>query len=156
MIPSLEWKSNYFLIEKNAFGNYDTLIGIIVTYKVGDGDIGLGASDTFPPFNANADSLGQIKNPYYYNFKVDYLEYKNGILQPFILPNTTDTFKAETRIASLTPSGVHKAIRGDIQYEFSPPLYPGLRSDSIVLRIKLFDRELHQSNVIESPLIILP
>ena len=155
VIPSLEWKSNYFLVEHTDLGN-DTLIGVIVTYKDGDGDVGLGPGDTLPPFNSDADSLGNIRNPNYYNFKIEYLEYKNGILQPFIIPNTNDTFKVETRIASLTPEGVHKAIRGDIKIEFSPPLYIALRSDSIVLRAKLFDRDLHQSNVVESPLIVLP
>ena len=155
MIPSLEWKSDYQLIEKNTFGVYDTLIGMVISYKDGDGDIGLNVEDTFPPYDRMADSQGAITNPYFYNLHVEYLEIKNGVLGPFILPNTTDTFKVQTRITSLTPDGVHKAIRGTIQYEFSPPLYPGIRGDSVILRVKLYDRALHESNVIESPLLIL-
>lgn len=156
VIPSLEWKTKYFLIEKNAFGVNDTLLGVVVSYKDGDGDIGLNDADTFPPYDRKEDSQGNITNPYFYNLRIDYFEVKNGILSPFIIPNTTDTFKIQTRISSLTPEGVHKAIRGDIQHEFAPPQYPGIRADSVYLKITLTDRALHQSNVLTSPLIILP
>lgn len=155
-VPALEWQRNYFFIEQDAFGINDTLIGIVLTYKDGDGDIGLNDGDTFPPYDRQSDTLGIIRNPYFYNLNVEYLEMKDGVLGPFIIPNTTDTFKLQARIASLTPDGVHKAIRGDINYQFSPPLYPGLRSDSVLLRVRLTDRALHQSNVVESPWIILP
>jgi len=144
------------VIEQTNLGFNDTLIQILLSYKDGDGDIGLNQGDTFAPFDPQADSLGEIRNPYFYNLNVEYWEIIDGNLKPFILPNTSDTFKVRARITSLTPDGVHKAIRGDIQYEFQPPIYRDLRSDSIMLKITLYDRALHTSNVVESPAIVLP
>lgn len=155
-VPSLQWKSHQFVIERDALGVNDTLISLVVSYKDGDGDIGLNEGDTFPPYDRQANSQGVITNPNYYNLNVEYLEMKNGVTGPFIIPNTTDTFKVQARISSLTPDGVHKAIRGDISFKFSAPLYPGIRSDSVLLRVRITDRALHQSNVAESPWIILP
>lgn len=156
VIPAIEWNSKYYRLEKDIFGINDTLLGIVVTYKDGDGDIGLNEGDTFPPFDRQADSLGIIHNLYYYNYIVEYQEIINGEKKPYIIPNTPDTLKLLTRISSLTPDGVHKAIRGDIQYEFPIPKTSERNSDSIVLKITLYDRELHPSNVVESPVILLP
>jgi hypothetical protein len=51
-IPAIEFKSYYFTVDTSAAGIRDTLLGIIISYKDGDGDIGLNSKDTFPPFNS--------------------------------------------------------------------------------------------------------
>lgn len=137
-----------------GFGN-DTLIGLVFRYRDGDGDIGLGEADTLPPYDPKPDAFNQPTNPNYYNILVDYLEYRDGAYRPFIIPNTTDTFKIRARIGSLTPDGKFKAIRGEIDYRFLPPLFPE-RRDTIKLRIKIYDRALNASNVAETPMIVLP
>jgi hypothetical protein len=156
-VPAIEFKSHYFVRDPNSplgFGN-DTLLGIIFTYRDGDGDIGLLPSDTNPPFERRPDSLGRITNFFHYNIHVQYFEMVNGRMQPFIIPNSTDTFKVAARIGSLTPDGKFKAIRGEIDYRFMPPQF-NTRRDSIKVRIQLIDRALNVSNVAESPVIVLP
>lgn len=155
-IPSIEYKSHYFQLDPSGFGfGSDTLIAIVFSYKDGDGDIGLNEQDTFPPYDRQPDQFQQITNPFFYNIFIEYLEVKGGKLLPFIIPNTTDTFKVFARVGSLTPEGKFKAIRGDIDYRFLPPLYQE-RADSFVLRIRLVDRALNISNVAESPVIVIP
>jgi hypothetical protein len=156
VIPSIEYKSHYFIRDPNSggFGN-DTLIGLVFKYRDGDGDIGLSESDTLPPYDPQPDNFNEPTNPNYYNIQVDYLEFKDGKFSPFIIPNTTDTFKIRARIGSLTPDGKFKAIRGEIDYRFLPPLYIE-RKDTIKLRVKVLDRALNASNVVESPVIVLP
>jgi hypothetical protein len=155
-IPAIEYKSHYFLRDPNSlgFGN-DTLLGVLFTYRDGDGDIGLGPSDTLPPYERNSDEFGRVTNRFHYNVHVDYFEVVNGQMRPFIIPNTVDTFKVRARIGSLTPDGKFKAIRGEIDYQFMPPQFAN-RRDSIKLRITLIDRALNESNVAESPIIVLP
>jgi len=155
-IPSIQYKSHYFQRDPTGFGfGSDTLLAIVFSYRDGDGDIGLGESDTFPPYDRQPDQFQQITNPFYYNIFIEYLEVKGGKLVPFIIPNTTDTFGVSARVGSLTPDGKFKAIRGEIDYRFLPPLFQE-RADSVVLRIKLVDRALNVSNVAESPVIVIP
>jgi hypothetical protein len=156
VIPSIEFKSHYFMRDPNSIGvGNDTLLAIVFSYKDGDGDIGLNEGDTFPPYDTKPDSFLRITNPYFYNIHIEYLEKHGNEYKPFIIPNTTDTFKVLARVSSLTPEGKFKAIRGEIDYRFLPPLFPE-RKDSIKVRIKLYDRALNQSNIAESPMILLP
>ena len=151
-IPSIKFKTAYLTLDPES--RTDTLIGIVFTYKDGDGDIGLNEADTFAPYDRK-ELNGIITNPFYYNVYIDYLQIINGQPQPVIKPSTTtDTLRYTVRIPSLTPDGRHKAIRGDIDHQFSPPLFK-VDSDSILLRIKIYDRALHESNTIESPLLLI-
>jgi hypothetical protein len=153
-IPSIEFKSYYFT--SDPLDSSTKYIGIIFSYKDGDGDIGLNPEDTLPPYNSVIGPNNVELNPYYNNLRVDYLALKDGEFQPVIIPNTTDSVIKLARIQNITPDGKHKAIRGDIDYwgtEFVP--FEGV-SKTIRLRIKIYDRALHQSNTIESPVITLP
>lgn len=155
-VPLITYKSSYTTLDENVFT--DTLLGVIFTYKDGDGDIGLNPGDTFPPFNSKPDINGKETNPYYYNLNIDYLTLVDGVFKPVIIPNSTDTLRFSSRLQSITPEGKYKAIRGDIDWRILPPsglAYPGL-SRTIKLRISIYDRALNKSNVTESPAIQLP
>ncbi len=152
-IPELTFGSIYFTTDPII--TTDTLIGVIFTYQDGDGDIGLNQADTFPPYNSIKGENDQELNTYHYNLHIDYLTLQNGKFQPVIIPNTTDTLRYLARLQNITPEGKHKAIRGDIDWRILPPLYQGV-GRTVKLRIKIYDRALHASNVIESPVIELP
>ncbi len=153
IVPELEFSSYYFTTDPII--ETDTLIGVVFNYKDGDGDIGLNPGDTFPPFNSILGDNNVELNPYYYNLHIDYLTLQDGEFKPVIIPDRTDTLRYFARLQNITPEGKHKAIRGEINWQILPPPYPGI-SRTVKLRIKIYDRALHQSNVIESTVIQLP
>jgi hypothetical protein len=158
-IPAIEFKSYYFTVDTSAAGIRDTLLGIIISYKDGDGDIGLNSKDTFPPFNS-VQVNNKETNKYYNNL---YWEYKalnpiTNVFEPVIKPNTTDTLIFQNRVENITPDGKHKAIRGEIDWQNSIPRlidYPDMPR-TVKIRIRIYDRALHESNTVESPIIVLP
>lgn len=133
----------------------DSVMTLIFTFKDGDGDLGLTQADTFPPYNPVLDPNNNNKslNPYYNNLYIEYLESVDGIFQYVTAPFTTDTLNYAFRFESLTPSGRHKAIRGDIEVQISPSPYKNAR-DTVIYKFFIYDRALHKSNLIETPPIV--
>ena len=124
---------------------------LMFSFEDGDGDIGLNSTDTYSPFNPGSE--------YYYNLIITYFEMQNGILTEVPItwfnPETEeyDTLSLSARIPNLTPDGTHKAISGEIQdtlfiYNFNS-VY-----DTILFEAYIYDRALHKSNIISTPLII--
>jgi hypothetical protein len=154
IIPSIEFKRVYLDTDENL--PTDTLIGLIFTYRDGDGDIGLNPTDTFPPFNSIRGENNKELNPYHYNLHIEYHTLQeDGTFAPAIIPNSTDTLRFLARMQNLTPEGKHKAIRGDFDWKNFIPPYP-LLSRTVKLKVKIYDRALHQSNVLETPPFTLP
>jgi len=154
IIPSIEVETAYVI---RAGNGEDSLIGVRIKYKDGDGDIGLEDGDTLPPFNAIIlpdDPAKRNINFYYNNLHIDYLEKKDGEYKHVVAEFTGDTLRRQLRVMSLTPEGKFKAIRGTIDAQFAPSPYPD-RADTIRLRLLLVDRALHVSNAVETPDIIL-
>lgn len=152
VIPFIKFKDAY--VVKDSTGE-PSLIGLIINYRDGDGDIGLSAGDTFAPFNiVQLEPNGPNVNYFYNNLYIDYLEKDGDTYQYVVKPFSTDTLRKSTRVMNLTPDGKYKAIRGDIDIQFEPSLYPD-RRDTIKLKVKLIDRSLNISNEIETPDIIL-
>lgn len=157
-IPAIEFKSYYFTVDTTG-GVTDTLLGIVISYKDGDGDIGLDIRDTFPPFNSIPVS-GKETNKYYNNLYWEYqaLNPLTNLFEPVIKPNSTDTLIFQNRVENITPDGKHKAIRGDIDWQNSIPRlidYPDMPR-TVKLKVRIYDRALHESNTVESPVIVLP
>jgi hypothetical protein len=153
IVPSIEFESVRF--ETDLQNETDTLIVAVFSYRDGDGDIGLNSSDTFPPFNSVLNANNAETNPFHFNLHIDYLTLQNGEYRHVLKPNTNDTLRFQARMQNITPEGKHKAIRGEFTWKNSIPRIEGL-SRSIKLRIKIYDRALHQSNLAESPVIVLP
>lgn len=113
--------------------------GILTIYFTdGDGDLGYGDDDTYPPF----DSTGA----YYYNFVVDLFGMKNGVFE-----HVSTAMPLSSRIPKLTTE-TNKAIKGTINDTI--PLFP-LSYDTIRFDVYITDRALHKSNIISTPPIIL-
>lgn len=122
-----------------------------ISYKDGDGDIGLDPGDTLEPFNYGST--------YYYNMIIDYYEKQNGEwkLVPLVYQNPetqeNDTLTFSVRIPNLTPTSGNQSIKGIIQdtmYIYNPLS----QFDTIKFSVYIFDRALHKSNVVETPEII--
>ncbi len=123
---------------------------VVFSYTDGDGDLGLDDSDTLPPFGLN--------DAHYYNMVVDYLRSVNGqfVKTPLLSWNpqtqSFDTVTFNARFRRLRDSEEPKAISGKIEYKLTVqnPLSP---NDTIKFEIRILDRALHESNVIQTEAI---
>ncbi len=150
IVPAISYNGFVLLI------NEDTGIsekGILyISYTDGDGDIGLDQGDIFFPY--------QLGGPYYYNFFISYYECKNGVFTevPLLSWNNEtqkyDTLTFNARIPVLLPKIKKQGIKGVIQNEMF--IYnPVSQADTIQFKVKIIDRNLHFSNEIITPPIIL-
>jgi hypothetical protein len=113
---------------------------LTISYQDGNGDIGLGVGDTFPPYEKSG--------PYYYNFVIAHLAKINGVYDTVI-----DSIPFSARIPVLTPDYPNKAISGfitDTMILYPPPVH-----DTIRFAAFIYDRALHKSNVVITPEIVL-
>lgn len=138
IIPEIKFEEFILLL--------NTQTGIIergvlkISFKDGDGDIGLYETDTAPPYD--------------YNLFIDYFEIQNrDTVQVFnVDPITGDTSTFNARIPILTPKGSDKSIKGEIEDTLF--IYdPTSSFDTIMFKVYLMDRALHKSNSIQTPLI---
>lgn len=135
--PHIEYQD--FAVVKDSIGR-DSLGFFTISYRDGDGDIGLTKNDTLPP--------------YQYNFFLNIYENINGELVKLQLPDTNVNFNS--RIPVLTPDGINKAIKGSIEMKLELfMMTPFLNSDTIAFEAWIVDRALHKSNVVMSPQFIL-
>lgn len=113
----------------------------VITFKDGDGDIGLRDDELDPPYD--------------YNLFINYYELQNGdtVLTPLVFyypsTGTYDTSTLNARIPILTPLGTNKSISGTIEdtlfmYNFQSTY------DTIMFDAYIVDRSLHESNVVNT------
>ena len=135
----------------NADGTFSGECVVSFAYTDGDGDLGLDAADTLPPFG--------LHDPHYYNMVIDYLKCVNGefVKTPLLSwnPQTQqfDTVSFSARFHRLRDSEEPKAISGTMDYQLivQNPLSP---TDTVKFEIRILDRALHESNVIQTEAII--
>ena len=128
--------------------------GIIsFSYTDGDGDLGLDDGDTLYPFG--------FHDPHYYNMVVDYLKAENGVFvkTPLLSPHVPtslddtlvlyDTVTFNARFHRLRDNDDPKAISGTIDYKLTVqnPFSP---NDTVKFEIRILDRALHESNMIQT------
>ena len=132
--------------------------GIVAfSYTDGDGDLGLDDGDTIYPFG--------FHDAHYYNLEIDYLKCVNGVFEktPLLSPHVPtspadtlvlyDTVTFNARFKRLRDNEDPKAISGTMDYRLTVqnPLSP---NDTIKFEIRILDRALHESNVIQTEAII--
>lgn len=135
-------------IPEIAFNDFELLVNnetgiseqgvLYISYRDGDGDIGLEQGDTLFPFEPGGS--------YYYNLLIRYFELQNGVFveQPI-------NFNA--RIPLLLPKDQKKGIKGIIRNEMF--IYdPSSDFDTIQFTVQLIDRALNISNEITTPPIV--
>jgi len=101
-----------------------------ISFKDGDGHIGLNESDVLPPYD--------------YNFFISYYELQNGDTIRVII---ADSNEFNARIPVLTPEGANKSIKGEIEDTLFIYNYQS-EFDTIKFDAYILDRALHQSNIV--------
>lgn len=140
--PSLSLNQPPVQFQRNGV---DSSVVIELDYTDGDGDIGLGATDTFAPYN--------FGGPFFYNLFINVYEVENGQAKPILIPLSTDSVQFNDRITNLTPTGKNKSIFGKIKLNINAVPYPGIKPDSMFYTIQIADRSLHLSNKITTPVL---
>ncbi len=134
-VPAIEFSS--FTGFKNIQGK-DSAAIIAITYTDGEGDIGLTQADTIAPYVGT----------YYYNCFLEYYELQNGV---WVKPTLNPPFYY--RIPPLVD--VDQAVEGTIGIRLSAPFFSPSAFDTIKFSLKIADRALHESNVVETPAIVV-
>lgn len=137
-VPAIAYKS--FQQYRDIQGKLLDTAKIVITFKDCDGDIGLEEADTLNPFNPSSK--------YYYNLVLQYFEMVNG---SWVGCDTCFRY----RLPKLITEGQSKILEGEIGLTIAPFYYDFMSpdSDTIKYAITLYDRELHESNKIETPVI---
>ena len=146
--PKIAYKGFTYLFNPDSTFSGQGIISF--SYTDGDGDLGLDESDTLPPFG--------LHDTHYYNMVVDYLKCVNGefVKTPLLSWNaqtqTYDTISFNTRFKRLRDLEESKAISGTMDYTLivQNPFSP---DDTIKFEIRILDRALHESNVIQTDAI---
>ena len=147
--PRIEYQEFTYLFNADSTFSGEGIVSF--NYTDGDGDLGLDEGDTLPPFG--------FHDTHYYNMVIDYLKCVNGefVKTPLLSwnPQTQqfDTVTFNARFRRLRNSEEPKAISGTMEYKLTVqnPLSP---SDTIKFEVRILDRALHESNVIQTEAII--
>ena len=146
--PKITYAGFAYLMNPDSTFSGEGIISF--SYTDGDGDLGLDDSDTISPFGFN--------DAHYYNMLVDYLKCVNGefVKTPLLSWNAQtqsyDTISFNARFKRLRDSEEPKAINGTMDYKLmvQNPFSP---DDTVKFEIRILDRALHESNVIETETI---
>lgn len=123
--------------------------GARLTYSFtdGDGDIGLEANDTLAPYAPDTY--------YHYNIYIDYYEKDDvlGWVRGTDLEGDSVVFKY--RLPPIFIKGKARGIKGTMDVSMKPFYNPfSAQSDTIRYEVRLIDKALNESNVIQTPTII--
>jgi hypothetical protein len=141
--PSIALESIELIKNQNQL---DSVMLVRFSYEDKNGDIGLGRTDTLPPFNPGSK--------FQFNLHVNMYDESGAVKTILTRQGSSDTLDFNQRIPNLTPDGKNKRINGEMTIEFdasSLVLYPPVVSFDLVL----YDRALNSSNKIESGKIAL-
>ncbi len=127
-VPHIEYK-DFVVTADSAF--------VLLDFTDGDGDLGLGDSDTAGEFR--------------YNFFIKYFEKQNGT---FVERQFTPPFNYRIPVLN---DGKAKALSGEIRVSITPFYYDFLSDfDTIRYEIYVKDKALNESNHVTTPDIITP
>ena len=153
--PKIAYEGFTYLLDADSTFSGEGVISF--SFTDGDGDLGLDDNDTLPPFG--------FHDAYYFNMVVDYLKSENGVFvkTPLLSPHVPtspddtlvlyDTVTFNARFKRLRDSEEPKAISGTMDYKLTVqnPFSP---NDTVKFEIRILDRALHESNVIQTDPII--
>ncbi len=133
------------VISFERFEQTPTSAKLTLSFTDGDGDVGLDASDQQPPFDEGSE--------YYHNLFLIYEELHNGV---WVRPDLE--LENNFRIPRITPTGQNKVLQGEIDVDLFWPLNdPNSPFDTVRFEVRMYDRALHQSNVIHTdPIKVVP
>lgn len=143
--PKIAYEGFTYLMNSDSTFSGKGIISL--SFTDGDGDLGLDDADTLSPFG--------FTDAHYYNMLVDYLKCVNGefvktpLLNWNVQTQSYDTLSFNTRFKRVRDSEEPKAISGTIDYTLmvQNPFSP---EDTVKFEIRILDRALHESNVIQT------
>ena len=149
--PRITYEGFTYLINADSTFSGEGIIAF--SYTDGDGDLGLDDSDTLSPFG--------FHDAHYYNMVIDYLKCVDGefVKMPLLSPHVPtspadtlvlyDTVTFNARFKRLRDLEEPKAISGTMEYKLTVqnPFSP---NDTVKFEIRILDRALHESNVIQT------
>jgi len=143
----------------------DSIGNIVISFTDGDGDIGLRPGDTLPPYDTCSI--------YQFNYFIKIFQKRNGAFRQFVFKKNfapcvnvdlynicnpvfstilDSTYNAT--LMDITPEGKSKVLSGELALEL-PFLIPCVTNDTVKFQVYIYDRALHQSNIVESPEYII-
>lgn len=175
-VPSIEFQSVQYFDNNGA--QSDTIL-IKITFRDGDGDLGLTGQDTTPPFNflqlgartnVSGDTLEILTNLNHYNFFCDFYIKRQGVFERMLDFNLDDGIPYQVpvnpfyfRFPLLNPDMKKGPLEGTIQIALANSFFQRfdgfgtfLPTDTLKLRIYIKDRTLNNSNTIESTEFTVP
>ncbi|WP_448518097.1 hypothetical protein [Rhodoflexus sp.] len=155
IVPEIGFKE--ITVNPARFPQTDS-IAIIITYKDGDGDLGLGDQDIDPPFNiTNPDGT---PNRFFYNYFITIAKKEQGRFIPVVFTDPNVTLNA--RFPRLNNLNTRTAIEGTLRYSFnffyafSEAYNPRIRrGDTVRFEIQIADRQKHLSNIVQTDEIVI-
>lgn len=138
-VPEIGYKE-FQLVFANTTAPYPVQGILAITFQDGNGDIGLRARDTFPPYNKEGE--------YYYNYVIKYFEKRDtGWAERVLDPPYS------ARLPILNQGYEGKPIKGLIVDTLS--MDPSPDFDTVRFEMFIYDRALNKSNVVTTPDIVL-
>ena len=143
--PKIAYEGFTYLFNPDSTFSGEGIISF--SYTDGDGDLGLDDTDTLSPFGFN--------DAYYYNMLIEYLKCVNGefvktpLLSWNVQTQSYDTVTFDARFKRLRDSEEPRAISGTMDYTL-PVQNPFSPNDTVKFEIRILDRALHESNVIQT------
>jgi hypothetical protein len=138
--PRIEFKGieSYSVVSQGA--RLDSLI-IITRFEDGDGDLGLSSEDEkVPPFNQGTNAV-------------------NYLLETFVKKKGASAFEkidllgVNGRFFRLSPDSRVGPLEGDLRFSYeisTPNVFDIKTGDQIKFRVRIRDRSLHYSNIVET------
>ena len=140
--PNITFDGFSLVDSVDQLGNLNTYCIVTIGFTDGDGDVGLRPGDITG--RRHPDSL------YYHNLLVDYYEWNDSTNTFELIEDLDPSFSA--RIPYLTPEGKNKTLKGEIVYDINVTF---TESDTIRFDFRLVDRSFTESNLVESPVVII-
>ncbi len=140
-IPEIGYLSFFFRDTTDLLGNRSVVGALTFSFVDGDGDLGLKQ----PPDSAKPG------DPSYSNLFFKLFAFKDGMLTE--VPESDLAFPLSYRIPYMEPEGPDKTLKGEIEVEF---LYLAFPYDTIGYEFYITDRAAHESNVVNTPIFIIP
>ncbi|MBW3131182.1 hypothetical protein [Hymenobacter profundi] len=147
--PSIEFENIRSERVVADIGNYDT-VTVTVSFRDGDGDLGLDNSETNAPYNLN-DASGQ-PNKFYNNYFFQPQILRDGTFVDF---NFTGSFRYDSRFPRIPPIDRNEPKRGNLS--FGLQIFQGTfpAGSQVRFKVSIADRALNVSNeVITDPITI--
>jgi hypothetical protein len=140
-------------IQFNKYSN--SSVSISFRFTDGDGDLGLNEADTVSTYACVPDSAGNCTNKFYFNIFLDQYKKINGQWEKLVDPPSE--FGFYSRFKRISTTGKNKALDGNLEFDISSiyNIYFGLSpNDTIKYSFQIVDRQLHESNFLETNEII--